>query len=114
MLAALERQKTFPQTYDGRNVVSTLAPLYLIASSFLQVMRSTIKAWMSSNLCRIPPWTMELAALECGKSIYLSIYLSLLSRSISDHHLRCGGWLNLEFSKREKHSGWAIKTIYKK
>ena len=41
-------------------------------------------------------------------------YLSLLSRSFSDHHLRCGGWLNLEFSKREKHSGWAIKTIYKK
>ena len=40
--------------------------------------------------------------------------LSLLSRSFSDHHLRCGGWLNLEFSKREKHSGWAIKTIYKK
>ena len=43
-----------------------------------------------------------------GLSIYLSIYLSLLSRSFSDHHLRCGGWLNLEFSKREKHSGWAI------
>ena len=43
-----------------------------------------------------------------------AIYLLLLSRSISDHHLRCGGWLNLEFSKREKHSGWAIKTIYKK
>ena len=41
-------------------------------------------------------------------------YLSLLSRSFSDHHLRCGGCLNLEFSKREKHSGWAIKTIYKK
>ena len=31
-----------------------------------------------------------------------------------DHHLRCGGWLNFECSKREKHSGWAIKTIYKK
>ena len=43
-----------------------------------------------------------------------SFYISLLSRSFSDHHLRCGGWLNLEFSKREKHSGWAIKTIYKK
>ena len=43
-----------------------------------------------------------------------AIYLSLLSQSFSDHHLRCGGWLNLEFSKREKHSGWAIKTIYKK
>ena len=43
-----------------------------------------------------------------------TIYLSLLSRSFSDHYLRCGGWLNLEFSKWEKHSGWAIKTIYKK
>ena len=51
---------------------------------------------------------------EQVKVPYLSIYLSLLSRSISDHHLGCGGWLNLEFSKREKHSGWAIKTIYKK
>ena len=43
-----------------------------------------------------------------------AIYLSLLSRSFVDHLLRCGGWLNSEFSKREKHSGWAIKTIYKK
>ena len=38
----------------------------------------------------------------------------ILSRSFSDHHLRCGGLLNLEFSKREKHLGWTIKTIYKK
>ena len=57
------------------------------------------------------PW------LRCQQSLFFSfpasIYLSLLSRSFSDHHLRCGGWLNLEFSKREKHSGWAIKTIYK-
>ena len=50
----------------------------------------------------------------CPSCLCLSIYLSLLSRSIFDHHLRCGGWLNLEFSKRVKHSGWAIKTIYKK
>ena len=28
-------------------------------------------------------------------------YISILSRSFSDHHLRCGGRLNLEFSKRE-------------
>ena len=42
------------------------------------------------------------------------IYLMVLSRSFSDHHLRCGGWLNLEFSKGKKHLGWAIKTIYKK
>ena len=46
--------------------------------------------------------------------VFLSFFLSILSRSNFDHHLRCGGWLNFEFSKREKHSGWAIKTIYKK
>ena len=33
------------------------------------------------------------------------IYLMLLSRSFSDHHLRCGGWLNFEFSKRGKTFG---------
>ena len=44
-----------------------------------------------------------------------SFFLSTGTESINfDHHLRCGGWLNFEFSKREKHSGWAIKTIYKK
>ena len=71
---------------------------------------------------RLPADVLVLPTLEqfgvtvrsLDHSIYLSIYLSLLSQSISDHHLRCGGWLNLEFSKREKHSGWAIKTIYKK
>ena len=49
------------------------------------------------------------------KNYYLSIYLylMLLSRSFTDHHLRCGGWLNFEFSKRGKHLGLAIKTIYK-
>ena len=28
----------------------------------------------------------------------LSLFLSILSRSNFDHHLRCGGWLNFEFS----------------
>ena len=38
-------------------------------------------------------------------------FLQILRRSISDHH----GWLNFEVSKMGgKHSGWAIKTIYKK
>ena len=32
-LAALERLKTFPYIYNGRNIVSTLAPLFLIGSS---------------------------------------------------------------------------------
>ena len=64
-LAALERLKNFPSTYNGENLLSTLAPSFLIgSSSFLQIMRTTIKAWMSSNLGRIPPLTLELAALE--------------------------------------------------
>ena len=47
--------------------------------------------------------------------VVLSFFISNNTESINvDHHLRCGGWLNFEFSKREKNSGWAIKTIYKK
>ena len=52
------------------NLVSTLEPLFLIGSfSFLQVTRTTIKAWMSSNFGRIPPLTLELTALECLKNL---------------------------------------------
>ena len=40
------------------------------SSSFLQVTRTTIKAWTSSNLGRIPPLTSELAALERLKKSY--------------------------------------------
>ena len=44
----------------------------------------------------------QMAITEISRNIHgFTIYLSLLSRSMSDHHLRCGGWLNLEFSKRE-------------
>ena len=71
-LAALERLKKFPLTYNGENLVSTLAPSFLIGySSFLQVTRTTIKAWMSSNLARIPSLTSELAALERLKKRYI-------------------------------------------
>ena len=64
-LAALERLKKFPLTYNWENLVSTLAPSFLIGSSaFLQITRTTIKAWVSSNLGRIPPLTLELAVLE--------------------------------------------------
>ena len=43
-LAALERLKKFPLTYNGENLVSTLEPLFLIRSfSFLQVTRTTIR-----------------------------------------------------------------------
>ena len=30
--------------------------------------------------------------------LFLFSFLSILSRSNFDHHLRCGGWLNFEFS----------------
>ena len=66
-LAALEVLKKFPYTctYNGESLVSTLEPLFFIGSfSFLQVTRTTIKAWMSSNFSGIPPLTSELAALE--------------------------------------------------
>ena len=64
-LAALERPKKFPQTYNGENYVITFSRLFLIGSfSYLQVMRTCIKAWMSLNLGQIPPLTMELAALQ--------------------------------------------------
>ena len=59
-LVALERLKKISKTYNGENLVSTLAPSFLIgSSSFLQVTRTTIKAWMSTNLGRIPPLTSE-------------------------------------------------------
>ena len=64
-LTAFERRKKFPQTYNGENYVIIFSRLFLIGSfSYLQVMRTCIKAWMSLKLGQIPPLTMELAALE--------------------------------------------------
>ena len=64
-LATLECGKKFPKTYNGENYVITFSWLFLIGSfSYLQVMRTCIKAWMSLNLGQIPPLTTELAALE--------------------------------------------------
>ena len=48
-LAALELLEKSPLAYNGRNLVNTLAPSYLIGSPFLQVSRTCMKAWMSSN-----------------------------------------------------------------
>ena len=68
-LAALERLEKSPLTYNRRNVLTTLAPSCFNGSSlFLQVTRSTIKAWMVLNLGKIPTLTSELAALECLKN----------------------------------------------
>ena len=64
-LAALERLEKTPQTYNGRNIVTTLVPSFSNgSSSFLQVIRSAIKAWMGLNFSKMPSLTSELAALE--------------------------------------------------
>ena len=52
------------------NLVSTLAPLFLIgSSSILQVLRTTIISRTSLNFGSIQPRTAELAALERQKKI---------------------------------------------
>ena len=64
-LAALECLEKSPYTYNGRNIVTTLVPPFSNgSSSFLQITRSTIKAWMGLNFGKIPSLTSELAALE--------------------------------------------------
>ena len=35
-------------------------------------------------------------------NVYISIYLSVLNRSISNHHLRCGWWLFFRIKQKEK------------
>ena len=52
--------------------MNTLAPSFLIgSSSFLQVTRTCIKSWSSSNFGKIPRQIMELAALgRLKKSMY--------------------------------------------
>ena len=68
-LAALERLEKSPWTFSGRNVVTTLVPSFLDgSSSFLQITRPTIKAWMNLNFGKIPSLTSELAALERQKN----------------------------------------------
>ena len=68
-LAALERLEKSPNTYNGRNLVNTLAPSFLNqSSSFLQVTRTCMKAWMSSNFGQIPTPTPELSALARVKN----------------------------------------------
>ena len=47
------------------NLVSTLAPSFLIgSSSYLQVTRTSIISRISTNFSKIRPRTAELAALE--------------------------------------------------
>ena len=56
------------------NVVTTLAPSFLIGSSpFLQGTRKPIISWMGSKFSRIRPGTYEVPALECLKKIPMDL-----------------------------------------
>ena len=58
-------EKNSHKTYNGENNVITFSQLFLIGSfSYLQVIRTCLKAWMSLTFGEIPPLTTELAALE--------------------------------------------------
>ena len=53
-LAALERLKKSPLTYNVKDVENTPAPSFLMgSSSFLQVMRTVIRSRMSSKFGKI-------------------------------------------------------------
>ena len=59
--------------------MTTLAPSFMIGStSFLQVTRSTINAWMGSKFGQIRSWTVGLAALECLKNYHRLIMGEML------------------------------------
>ena len=66
-LAALERleEEKKTQAYNGENGVATFSQLFLNKPfSYLQVMMTYIRAWMSSKFGQIRLGTTEFAALE--------------------------------------------------
>ena len=55
--------------YNLKNDVATFSRLFLMGSfSYLQVMMTYIRAWMSLKFGQIRPGTTELAALKCLKN----------------------------------------------
>ena len=44
------------------------------SSSFLQVTRTTIKAWVSLNFCQIHQLSTEVGALECLKNQFIHFF----------------------------------------
>ena len=58
--------------------MNTLAPSFLNrSSSFLQVTRTCMKAWISSNFCQIQSPTPELSALACLKILMYNVVNTL-------------------------------------
>ena len=58
--------------------MNTLAPSFLNrSSSFLQVTRTCMKAWMRTNFGQIPPPTPELSALARLKKLMYNVVNTL-------------------------------------
>ena len=81
--------------------MNTLAPSFLIgSSSFLQVSRTCMKAWTSSNFNQIPPPTPELSALARLKnccehsSAYIFDWTFFIFSGNEDNHQV---WTEFEF-----------------
>ena len=53
------------ECYNLKNSVATFSRLFMMGSfSYLQVLMTYIRAWMSLKFGKIRPWTTELAALQ--------------------------------------------------
>ena len=98
------------------NVVTTLAPSFLIgSSSFLQATSKSIISRMDSKFSRIRPGTYELPALERlekfpktynGRNVVTTLVLSILNGSSSFlHSIRTTikAWMSLNFVKIPSH-----------
>ena len=70
-LAALERLKKSPWAYNGKYDVSTFSRLVFIGSfSYLQVMITYMRAWMSSKFGQIRPLvSMVTDMVMMGKTV---------------------------------------------
>ena len=68
--------------YNLKNGVATFSRLFLMGSfSYLHVMITLIRAWMSLKFGQIRPWTTELSALKRLKKMMFPFLLALYNGS---------------------------------
>ena len=95
------------------NVVTTLAPSFLIgSSSFMQATSKPIISLMGSKFSRIQPGTYELQQLEKslytynGRNVVTTLVVSICNGSSSFLHTirtTIKAWMNLNFVKITSH-----------
>ena len=90
-LAALSVSKK-----SHRFKVGEMLLILIGSSSFLQVTRVTIKAWMSLNFSQIPPLSVKLAALECLKN---PSFLIGSASFLQVTRITTKPWMTLNFSR---------------